>query len=133
MDFALALASAAQALNIVKQINEIDRSLSEGELKAKMAELYMSLADVRMALSDAQQELHAKDREIADLKKRIADEKPLIEVNGYKYEEVGGKPKGLPFCPNCLLEGVQIRPAKVFHVYKCARCKSHFSSLQSFP
>jgi hypothetical protein len=35
MDFAGAMASAASALTIVKQLNDIDRSLSEGELKAK--------------------------------------------------------------------------------------------------
>ena len=66
MDFAGAMASAASALTIVKQLNDVDRSLSEGELKAKIASLYVSLADVKMALADAHQELQAKDREIAE-------------------------------------------------------------------
>jgi hypothetical protein len=108
MDFAGAMASAASALTIVKQLNDIDRSLSEGELKAKIASLYVSLADVKMALADAHQELQAKDHEIAELKKRTAIAKPMIELHGFQYEEVNGKANGLPFCPNCLLENVQI-------------------------
>ena len=129
MDFAGAMASAASALTIVKQLNDIDRSLSEGELKAKMASLYVSLADVKMALADAQQELHAKDHEIAELKRRAANIKPMVELHGFQYEEVNGKANGLPFCPNCLLENVQIRPVKVLHSYQCPRCKSNFSRL----
>ncbi|MBB5045927.1 hypothetical protein HNR60_000662 [Rhodopseudomonas rhenobacensis] len=131
MDIAGALASAAAALNIVKQLNDVDRSLGEGELRAKIASLYVNLAEVKMALADAQQEIHEKDREIAELKKRTALAKPMIEVHGFSYEAVEGKPTGgLPFCPNCLLEEVQIRPVKVLHAFQCPRCKSHFSRLQ---
>jgi hypothetical protein len=53
MDFAVALASAAQALTIVKQLREINKSVSEGELKSAMADLYGKLADLKIALSDA--------------------------------------------------------------------------------
>jgi hypothetical protein len=130
MDFAGAMASAASALTIVKQLNDVDRSLSEGELKAKIASLYVSLADVKMALADAHQELQAKDREITELKKRTATAKPMIELDGFQYEEVNGRANGLPFCPNCLLENVQIRPVKVLQAHQCPRCKSNFSRLR---
>jgi DNA repair ATPase RecN len=133
MDFAGAMASAVSALTIVKQLNDVDRSLSEGELKAKIASLYVSLADVKMALADAQQELQAKDQEIAELKKRATTAKPMVEVHGFQYEEVNGKANGLPFCPNCLLESVQIRPVKVVHGHQCPRCKSTFSRLYYAP
>jgi|KBSMisStaDraftv2_1062788.scaffolds.fasta_scaffold830844_2 Zn finger protein HypA/HybF involved in hydrogenase expression len=132
MDFAVALASAAQALNVVKQLREIDTAMSVAELKAKMADLYGKLADVRMALTDAQEEVRVKDAEIAVLKKRQIEAKPTIEVRGFQHEEVDGKPKGLPYCPNCLLEGIQIRPARVLHAYQCPKCKSNFSNLNNF-
>jgi len=129
MDFAIALASAAQALNVVKQLREIDSAMNVAELKAKMAELYGNLADVRMALTDAQEELRAKDAELAALKKRQIEQKPMAEVHGFMHELVDGKPKGLPFCPRCLLDGIQIRPVKVLHAYQCPNCKSHYSRL----
>jgi transposase-like protein len=90
----------------------------------------VSLADVKMALADAHQELQAKDHEIAELKKRTAIAKPMIELHGFQYEEVNGKANGLPFCPNCLLENVQIRPVKVLQAYLCPRCKAHFTRLR---
>jgi hypothetical protein len=37
MDFSVALASAAQALNVVKQLREIDTAMSVADLKARMA------------------------------------------------------------------------------------------------
>ena len=95
MDFAGAVASAASALTIVKQLNDVDRSLSEGELK-----------------------------------KRTATAKPMIELDGFQYEEVNGRANGLLFCPNCLLENVQIRPVKVLQAHQCPRCKSNFSRLR---
>jgi hypothetical protein len=130
MDFAGAMASAASALTIVKQLNDVDRSLGEGELKAKIASLYVSLADVKMALADAQQEIQAKDHEISELKKRTATAKPMIELNGFQYEAVDGKASGLPFCPNCLLENIQIRPVKSLSGHQCPKCKSHYSMLR---
>jgi chromosome segregation ATPase len=72
MDFAVALASAAQALNIVKQLREIDKNVSEGELKSAMADLYGKLADLKIALSDARETIHEKDRQIKELGDRIA-------------------------------------------------------------
>lgn len=72
MDFAVALASASQALNIVKQLREIEKGVSEGELKAAMADLYGKVAELRMALTDAREEIHEKDRQIKALQNQIA-------------------------------------------------------------
>ncbi|WP_315707334.1 MULTISPECIES: hypothetical protein [unclassified Bradyrhizobium] len=72
MDFAVALASASQALNIVKQLREIEKGVSEGELKSSMADLYGKLADLKIALSDARETIHEKDKRIKDLEDQIA-------------------------------------------------------------
>jgi hypothetical protein len=130
MDFATALASAAQALNVVKALREIDSALSVADLKAKMAELYGSLAEVRMALTDARDEIRAKEEEITALKRRQIEAKPMIEQHGFQFEKVDGKASGLPFCPNCLLEGVQIRPVKQISGHQCPKCKSQFHMLR---
>ena len=55
MDFGAALASAAQALNLAKQLREIDTGMDVAEFRAKTVELYINLADVRIALADAQE------------------------------------------------------------------------------
>lgn len=67
MDIAAGLSAATTALTTVKQLTEIDKALSLGELKLKMATLYTELADVRMALSDAKEALASKDKRIAEL------------------------------------------------------------------
>ncbi|WP_166298290.1 hypothetical protein [Bradyrhizobium sp. 2S1] len=72
MDFAVALASASQALTIVKQLREIEKGVSEGELKSAMADLYGKVAELRMALTDAREEIHEKDKQIKALKDQIA-------------------------------------------------------------
>lgn len=55
MDIATGLAAATAALTTVKQLAELDKALSQAELKLKMASLYSDLADVRMALTDAKE------------------------------------------------------------------------------
>lgn len=72
MDFSLALASAAQALNVVKQLREIDTAMSVADLKARMAELYGTLADVKIALSDAREVIHDREGEIKRLQDKIS-------------------------------------------------------------
>jgi hypothetical protein len=133
VDFATALASAAQALNVVKALREIDSALSVADLKARMAELYASLADVRMALTDARDEIRAKEEEIAALKKRQLEFKPMIEQHRFKYEMIEGKASGLPYCSNCLLDGVQIRPVKQLSGHQCPKCKSTFICYGTVP
>jgi hypothetical protein len=132
LDFGAALASAAQALKTAKQLREIDGEMDVAELKAKMADLYINVAEVRMALADAQEVVRAKDAEITTLKRHPIEGKPMIEANAFQYEEAGGKPKGLPYCPNCLFKAVQVRPVKVLQGFQCPRCKSLFSHLVDF-
>lgn len=67
MDIASGIAAASSALGTLRQLAEIDKALSLGELKLKTASLYSDLADVKIALSDAREAMAAKDRRIAEL------------------------------------------------------------------
>jgi hypothetical protein len=109
---------------------DIDSALSVADLKARMAELYSSLADVKMALTDAREEIRTKDEEIAAPKNRDAGAKPLIEKDGFQYEMFDGKPTGLPFCPKCLRDGIQIRPVNRLSGFQCPRCKANYHMLR---
>jgi hypothetical protein len=77
MDIATGLAAASAALSTVKQLAELDKALSQAELKMKMASLYSDLADVRMALTDAK-------AVIADLQGWAVD------AADYRLTEIGG-------------------------------------------
>lgn len=114
MDFSVALASAAQALNVVKQLREIDAALSVADLKARMADLYGTLAEVKIALSDAREAIHERDNEIKTLKERISSlasgEACPICAEG-RMKVVASKPH-----PHFSFAGVQER------TIKCDKC-----------
>lgn len=77
MDIATGIAAASAALTTVKQLADLDKSLSQAELKMKMASLYSDLADVRIALTDAK-------TTIADLQGWTVD------AADYRLTEIGG-------------------------------------------
>ncbi|MBB5046150.1 chromosome segregation ATPase [Rhodopseudomonas rhenobacensis] len=114
VDFTVALASASQALTIVKQLREIDKGVSEGELKASMADLYGKVAELRMALTDAREEIHEKDRQIKSLRDQIA-----AHTSG----------EACPICREGKMEVISSKKDPVFGVMgvqlqtlKCGKC-----------
>ncbi|WP_105426532.1 hypothetical protein [Neorhizobium tomejilense] len=122
------LAVLSQAIGIVKDLREVEKGLSEGEIKARMAEMYSSLADVKMALADTQEELRAKDQEIDRLRSAFATKEKTVKERGFSlltFED--GEPKGEPFCPVC-----EQKAGRYFHLsmmtgkFKCPNCKAEY-------
>ena len=114
IDIATGLAATASALSVIKEIKDIDKALSQAELKAKLAEVYTNLADVKMALSDAREALHAKDSEIRELEAKLKARIPA---------------KPCPICKIGELETISVRPHPTFgtlgsqeHTLKCSNC-----------
>lgn len=124
MDFAAAIQTASATLGLVKSLKDLDHALDKGELKLKMAELYGDLADVKIALVDAHQLSREKDEKICDLQKALEFKSNLIELQGFKYDSLDGKPDGLPYCPTCeVREGKLYRLAKISSYYsECHNC-----------
>ncbi|MEQ1950567.1 hypothetical protein [Mesorhizobium sp. CN2-181] len=133
--FVETLAAASQVLGVIKELRDIDKGLSQGELKARMADLYSSVADIRMALADANEELRAKDREIAELKARFEQTSQLVEFRGYQYKAgPDGKPRGKPMCPVCMGDGKHVPLSNILDVmHQCPKCQGNFGLLQEFP
>ena len=71
MDIMTGLSAVSTALQITKDLRDLDVSLSNAELKVKFAELYDSLADAKIALSDAKLKLKSRENEISELKLKI--------------------------------------------------------------
>ncbi len=72
MDIIAGLTAAGQAVQIVKDLRDIERDLDSATYKAQMAELYSNLADVKIALSDAKEQMQNKDQQIRALQAQIA-------------------------------------------------------------
>jgi chromosome segregation ATPase len=97
MDLITGLATARQALDIVKSLRDIERDLDSASYKSQMAELYSALADVKIALSDAQTTLHEKDQKIRSLEETIESMKsgescPLCETGRLKVVQSKSHP-----------------------------------------
>ncbi|MGD9921239.1 MAG: hypothetical protein AB7V13_07295 [Pseudorhodoplanes sp.] len=131
VDFALALATAAQALNLVKEMRGLEKSFDAAEFKLKIAELTEKLADLKLTLSDARQELSERQTEIAHLENLLSVLGDTVEEGGLKYlKNADGKPTGHPICPVCVQ-----KDGFIFHTTssnsagrpeKCPHCKAEY-------
>ena len=75
MDVIGGLTAAKLALDLVKDLREIDKSVDEATFKLKLADLTSALADTKVALSDAKLSLQDKDAEIVRLARELTDAK----------------------------------------------------------
>jgi ribosomal protein L29 len=67
------LSAANQAVSLVKELREIDRTVDDASFKLKLAELSEALADTRVALSEAKTALSEKDQEISEIRRILAE------------------------------------------------------------
>lgn len=121
------IAAATKSLEILKQLNSIDKRLNEAEYKLKIAELYTSLAEIKITLSDAKQLLHERDAEIASLKHTADFKMQVIRYRGYSFGIENGQSIGRPFCPTCEKSGQQIQIQKgPGRMDFCPKCKAPY-------
>ena len=111
MEIAAGLTAATAALQTVKYLADLDKSLSLADLKSKMASLYSDLADVRMALTDARETIGGLKIEVQRLSD-WEDEKRLYALrdvgNGtvaYRYEGADRSVPDHSLCPTCFERG----------------------------
>lgn len=111
MDIASGLAAATAALTTVRQLAEIDKSLSQAEIKAKMATLYSDLADVKIALSDARETISELSAQVGKLES-WEDEKRFYTLtdagNGvlvYRFDTADQEQTAHDLCPSCFQAG----------------------------
>lgn len=71
MDILTGLSAASHALEIIKQVRDLDRASDDAVFKAKIIELQEALFDAKSALLDAKDNLLEKDLEIRELKAQI--------------------------------------------------------------
>ena len=71
VDLVGGLTAEKLALDLVKDLRQIDRSLDEASFKLKLADLTTALADTQVALSEARVSLIEKSEEIRDLQSKL--------------------------------------------------------------
>jgi DNA repair exonuclease SbcCD ATPase subunit len=72
MDLISGIAAATQAVQLVKELKAIDRSVDEATFKNMLADLTLALADTKIALSEARVALADREAENADLKRQLS-------------------------------------------------------------
>jgi predicted nucleic acid-binding Zn-ribbon protein len=137
MDFMIAIATATKALEAVKALREIDKQISEAELKARAADLMSNLADVKMALVEARDEIGSKEKEISHLKAAFQLKEDCVRHENFLYaKDVQARPSGHPYCSRCeQIDGVMIKLT-----YEegqrgnavCPQCKTKYKHVQVF-
>lgn len=111
MDITAGIAAASTALKTVKALSQLDRSLSQAELKAQMVTLHSDLADVRIALTEAKETIAELRSEVGALED-WRDEKRLYVLtdvgNGVVAYSYDGADQSVPahsLCPSCWNRG----------------------------
>ncbi len=128
VDIPSAITALTGFLSMVKTIRDTERAYDKAELQSQMVDLYVGLADVKMALSDAQLEIREREEHIREMQDKAKFKSTLIIIDGYKYDQIDGRPVGLPYCPQC-----ETAEDKMFRLIKsgsqgsrCSNCKNRF-------
>lgn len=137
MDFVLAITSLTKGLEVVKSLNDIDKSFDIASYKIKIAELMNTLADGKIALITAGSEILDKDKEIIRLKDAFKIKNNTTQYDGYSYHcNEGRDPIGRPYCPRC--EQIDARLLLLVHAAGprgnmiCPECKAEYSHVSEF-
>jgi hypothetical protein len=136
-DIATTLTVLGQGLNVLKDLNNVDREWDKAELKLRVAELAGALSRANVSLTEAQTELKQKDDEIASLRAAFREKKGLLEHHGYHYRKRSdnGQPQGRPYCSRCLQDGrlfmttVSIKSGRPV---TCPQCKADYHGVSGF-
>ena len=133
IDVVAAISAGTQALNALKAVREIDKSLDEASWKAKVAELMGNVADMKMALVDAQDEMRRLEQENQKLLEQLKYRaQKTVTQRGWIYEVLeDGRPRRLPLCPYCLSKGASVQlmdSTKSFRECRCPHCKTDYET-----
>lgn len=126
-----AISSCKVALDIIKGLNEIEKSLDKAELRGKLADAYHALADVRLAHADLRDQLTTQSGRIRELEKALDSQGEVVRhLDGMYTKDATGKPAGSPFCMHCWGQAHRLVPL----VYpntgggnrRCTACKQEY-------
>ena len=136
VDFAAALSAVGAGIQVVKDLNAVNKQLDEATLKLKIAELSGALATAQITLAEAQKEVADKTADIARLEANFKLKAELMEIKGRYYRRGGdGQPNGHALCSICLEKGSIVALVSLYEQGQpegCPACKAKFGRLPAF-
>lgn len=135
MPIAETIAAVSGVIAVGKQVKAAGDAYGDAELKLQVADLVSRLVDLQLALADTQKEIETKDAEIVRLTEAFQLREDTKEVDGLLYRvNSEGEPKGRPYCPNCLAQGLPILIQKSGHQRmdnSCPTCKTRYTAAEN--
>ncbi|WP_241911044.1 hypothetical protein, partial [Vibrio splendidus] len=126
------ITSIKTALDITKELRNIDSSLKDAEVRLKLADLIEALSDAKIAASELREENQDLKTIVKELKEQLNQAEEVIFTNGHyflKTPEQGQAPG--PFCAKCYHDDkkliIESELPSTFHnlgKYKCPKCNS---------
>jgi hypothetical protein len=126
MDIPYILTTVTESVKLIKTLNDVDRSLSEADLKMTIANVTGMLADTKAGISEMGDEIRALKQEIERLQSLLAFRGELVELHGFKYDAINGAPVGFPYCPACEVthqKFYRIAEGKTWTQRACPHCR----------
>ena len=126
------LQSIKTALDITKELRNIDASLADAEVKLKIIELMDALSEVKLQISDARDENLDLKEKIKELESKLnLQEEVEFRDNHYFLKNPKSDQAPGPFCSNCYSDGKKLilvseltGDFQVFGKYRCPKCQA---------
>jgi hypothetical protein len=129
MDIVTAITAGTRALEVLKALQDLNKSYDAATWKGKVAELMSDIADMKFALIEANDKIRdlKEDNEQLSAKIVFKAEKTKYE-NGLRYEIYeDGTIAEFPFCQNCETNGKFIRITRALgNIASCPGCKATY-------
>jgi len=87
--------------NGIKRLASIKKDMDELQLKEIILEQKSLLLDAKEEIINLRESNSKKTQALKEISDASERAKTLIEVEGFKYDEVDGTVSGLPYCPTC--------------------------------
>jgi hypothetical protein len=116
----------------IKKLQQLSKDLSDIAFQEQILGLRSLLVEAQSELLDLRKDLADAISEKTAALDFVKFSKQLIEDGGYKYEAIGGEPKGLPYCPVCEAKShLYIRLVSqqgAAYDRSCSNCKAVYGS-----
>jgi rubrerythrin len=131
VDFVTAIATAGQAIGLVKELAGAQKAFDAAEWKLRLADLNSLVADLKNALVDANAEAKSKEDELKLLRLNFLAHQETVEVKGYRYDKTADeKPTGHPYCPVCIQKhGLMLHTTTIWEQGspdQCPNCRAKY-------
>ena len=114
----------------LKRLSTIKKEMDEVTFKEEILLQRRLLIDAKEEVLRLREEKTELLTEIKELQAQSLRLDSLVEIEGFKFDQVDGRPVGLPYCPKCEVseKGALYRLKKANdHYSDCANCRNSFN------